>query len=247
LSITAPAQNVAISGPQFEAVHMNSTINGWLTDVMVHDTDNSISIGSGTKQITLDNVTVTHSLAFTGAAGPADFSLSGTRILVNKCFSRGNTGVWPFVAQAEVTGPVVLLNSGADSRGFAPHQRWATGLLADHSQFPGGSASTEGIAYSNRGSDGSGQGWDAGWAVAWNVASPHLLVQAPPGVINWCIGCIGTEDSKAAPGSSSILPNGIFELLGTHVTPTSLYLAQLCDRLGPAALTNIGYSSSNCR
>ncbi len=242
LSVTAPAADVDISMPQFQALSMNSVINGWLQDVVVHDTDNSISIGGGTKQITLDHVTITHSLAFTHSAGPSDFGISGTRILLNKCSSTGNTGVWAYVVQAEVTGPVVLLNSNSDSRGFAPHQRWATGLLADSSQFPGGSSGKEGVSYSNRGNFGSGQGWDAGWAVAWNVDSPHLLVQEPPGVNNWCIGCIGTEDSLAAPGSTTILPNGIYESLGTHVTPSSLYLAQLCDRLGATAVANIGYS-----
>jgi hypothetical protein len=244
LSITAPPQDVTLGGAQFQALGMNSTINGWLSDLMIHDTDNSTSIGGGTKQITVDNVTITHSIAFTGSAGPEDFGASGTRILFNKCFSKGNSGVWPFVVQAEVTGPVVLLNSGADSRGFAPHQRWATGLLADGSKFTGGTAGggKEGIAFSDRGNFGSGQGWDAGWSVAWNVESPNLLVQEPPGVNNWCIGCIGTEVSEVPPGGSTVAPNGIYESRGTHVTPSSLYLAQLCDRLGATAAANIGYS-----
>src|SRR5260370_7313528 len=242
LSVTAPAADVDISMPQFQALSMNTVINVWGQDLIVHYTDTSISIGGGTKQITLDNVTITHSLAFTHSAGPADFGISGTRILLNKCSSKGNTGVWAYVVQAEVTGPVVLLNSNSDSRGFAPHQRWATGLLADSSQFPGGSSGHEGVSYSNRGNFGSGQGWDAGWAVAWNVDSPHLLVQEPPGVNNWCIGCIGTEHSLAAPGSTTILPNDIYESLCTQVTPSSLYLAQLCDRLGATAVANIGYS-----
>ena len=85
LSVTAPAQDVDISMPQYQALSMNSTINGWLQDIVVHDTDNSINIGSGTKQITADNVTITHSLAFTHSAGPSDFGISGTRILLNKC------------------------------------------------------------------------------------------------------------------------------------------------------------------
>jgi hypothetical protein len=248
LSVTAPAQNVNLGGAQFQALGMNSTINGWLSDLIVHDTDNSISIGGGTKQITVDSVTITHSIAFTGSAGPADFSMSGTRILFNKCISKGNSGVWPFVAQAEVTGPLVLLNSEADSRGFAPHQRWATGLLADESKFPGGTSGggKDGIAFGDRGNFGSGQGWDAGWSVAWNVESPNLLVQEPPGVNNWCIGCIGAISTEVPPGGSSPAPNGIYESRGTHVTPASLYLAQLCDRLGASALTNIGYDSSSC-
>jgi hypothetical protein len=32
-----------------------------------------------------------------------------------------------------------------------------------------------------------------------------------------------------------------FESVGIPVAPKSLYLAQLCERLGPQALANIGY------
>lgn len=241
-SVVAPAQNSAISNPQYQALKMDAVIDGWAQDLVIHDTDNTITIGGATKQITLDNITVTHSLAFTQAAGPADFSISGTKNLANKCAVQGNTGVWAFVTQATVTGPIVLLNCSADQRGFAPHQRWATGLLADSCQFPGGTTSTPGIAYSNRGTSGSGQGWDAGWAVAWNVTSPDFLVQEPPGANNWCIGCVGTETSAAQPGGNgTLLPNGVYDSLGTPVTPSSLYLEQLRERLGNQTLVNIGY------
>jgi len=37
------------------------------------------------------------------------------------------------------------------------------------------------------------------------------------------------------------VPNGTFESVGAPVAPRSLYLAQLCERLGPQALASIGY------
>ena len=95
--------------------------------------------------------------------------------------------------------------------------------------------SRPGIAFSNRATAGSGHGWDVGWAVAWNVSSPLLLVQQPPGAMNWCIGCIG------APVTIAGTPNGIFDSLGKQVQPASLYLQQLRDRIGPDAVGNIGY------
>ena len=244
LSIAAPPADTNISMAEFQAISMSKLIDGWVQDVIAHDTDNTMTIGGGTKRITFDRVAVTHSVPFTNAAGPADFAVSGTQILLNECSSTGNDGVWPFVSQAEVTGPVVPLNCSADSRGFAPHQRWATGLLADGCHFPGGTSGTQGIAYSDRGTDGSGQGWDAGWAVAWNVTSPYFLVQEPPGADNWGIGCIGTETTGGAPGGPSRLPNGIYDSLGTPVTPSNLYLQQLCDRLGQSAVANIGYAGA---
>jgi hypothetical protein len=74
-----------------------------------------------------------------------------------------------------------------------------------------------------------------GWAVAWNVTSPFLLVQRPPGALNWCIGCVGT------PIVVGGTPNGIFDSPGIKVDPASLYLHQLQDRIGPDAVRNIGY------
>jgi hypothetical protein len=56
------------------------------------------------------------------------------------------------------------------------------------------------------------------------------------------IGCVG--ESKAMPrpfGSEPALPEGTKDSQGTPVTPRSLYLAQLAERLGVQALKNIGY------
>jgi hypothetical protein len=67
-----------------------------------------------------------------------------------------------------------------------------------------------------------------------------LLVQQPPGSQNWCIGCQGSVVVRAPAGSQTTPPNGVFDSLGAQVSPGSLYLAQLCDRLGPEAVANIG-------
>jgi hypothetical protein len=245
LRIVAPATTV--TSPLYQAATLSSVQNGWLRDLSIQDTENTFQLSNTNKQITLDSITVVHTVAQTNSAAPADFALSGTQILVNNCSVTGHGNTWPFVTQAQVTGPVVVLEAFADDRGFAPHQRWATGLLCDLCQFPSSFAGDKtGIAYSNRGNFGSGQGWDAGWSVAWNVATTDFLIQAPPGTHNWCIGCTGTVLSEAAPGSDgTILPNGIYESLGTPVTPGSLYLAQLKQRLGTRALRNIGYADTD--
>ena len=241
LSVIAPPADVDISLPQYTALSLSAVINAWARDIAIQDTQNSITLSNSVKQVTLDSVSVTHTITHSGSDAPADFSISGTQVLVNRCSVIGS-GVWPVVTQSRVTGPVAVLNFIASERGFSPHQRWATGLLCDGCQFPGATSGTPGIAYSNRGTDGSGHGWDAGWGVAWNVTTPYLLVQKPPGVDNWCIGCVGTELTKSMPGGNgTLLPNGIYDSLGTPVIPSSLYLEQLRERLGDGALANIGY------
>ena len=245
LAIVAP--NQAVTGTLYQAVTVSSVQDGWLRDLHIQDTENSITLSNTNKQITLDSVDVVHTYAQTNSAAPADFALSGTQILANNCSVTGHGNTWPFVAQAEVTGPVVVLKAYADDRGFAPHQRWATGLLCDSCQFPSSyMADKSGVSYSNRGDFGSGQGWDAAWSVAWNVTTTYFLIQQPPGTDNWCIGCTGTVLSEAAPGGDgTILPNGIYDSPGVPVTPGSLYLAQLKQRLGIRALHNIGYADTD--
>src|SRR5258708_5010948 len=157
------------------------------------------------SRVTLDSVRIVHSIPHSGAAAPADFAVSGTQVLLNRCSVDGE-GTWPVVTQAMTTGPIVVLNfTGSAHAGVSPHQRWATGLLVDNLRLPNTVARTPGIAFSNRKTAGSGHGWDVGWAVGWNITSPFLLVQQPPGAMNWCIGCIGEPVTRADT------PSGIFE------------------------------------
>jgi hypothetical protein len=234
LRVAAPFQDEPITNHQFTALLIDAALDSWARDIEVKETQNGVLIGAAARRITLDNIRIAHSRAHSGAAAPADFSLSGTQIFVNRCSVSGE-GTWPVVTQAAVTGPIVVLNFTSDERGIAPHQRWATGLLVDSARLKGSTERTPGIAFSNRKTAGSGHGWDIGWSIAWNVVSPYLLVQQPPGSTNWCIGCVGKPVEM--PG----IPNGIFDSPGKPVDPASLYLEQLRERLGDQALTNIGY------
>src|SRR5262249_37987382 len=236
------AQKILVDGKGLTAnipTRVDSIIDSWMEDVIGQETQNAFNVNNKAKRITLDNVINNVSTTQTRSAGTADFAITGTEVFVNNCQSNG-TGDWPLVTQATGAGPIAVLNfSSTQHAGISRHQRWTTGVLADNASIPNAPQSTPGIAYRNRGTAGSGQGWTTAWSVAWNVTTPWLLVSAAPGTENWCIGCVGSQTSTSDP-------NGIFDSLGAPVTPTSLYLAQLCERLGPSALTNIGYSASFC-
>lgn len=217
--------------------------DGWVKDVAVEDTQNTIALGSTVRRVTLENVHVRHALPFTGAASPADIAISGTQILVHRSSVSGKR-VWPIVTQVGVTGPNVVLEFTSDEAGIAPHQRWATGLLVDSSEFRSGTERRPNIAFSNRAHAGSGHGWSVGWAVAWNVKADYVLIQQPPGAKNWCIGCTGRPTPILWDGSqipTPEIPSETFESPGVPVRPASLYLEQLRERLGETAVRNIGY------
>jgi len=185
-------------------------------------------------------VDVQQKYAVTSSAKNFQFSANGTQILFDRCTGKGD-GLFYFATQARQEGPVVLLHSRFEGNGHVqPHQRWSTGLLVDSCEAPGG-----GIDLLNRGTMGSGHGWTIGWSVLWNNVAADFMVQQPPGAANWSIGDRGPHDTRPQPTSGKPkgpnLPMGIIESAGKPVEPASLYLQQLKDRLGQAAVKAIGY------
>jgi hypothetical protein len=224
MRVSAPPTDVPISDAQSTFLRLDAVSDAWVRDIAIDETQNAIVTGAAARRVTAQNVVIRHSIPHSGAAAPADFSISGTQILLDRCSVSGQ-GTWPVVTQANVTGPNVVLHFRADQAGVSPHQRWATGLLVDSSEFRNNTARRPGIAFSNRKTAGSGHGWDIGWAVAWNVTSDFFLLQQPPGAVNWCIGCVG--EPVPTPDSEP----GTFDSTGAGVNPPSLYLQQLKDRL----------------
>ena len=51
---------------------------------------------------------------------------------------------------------------------------------------------------------------------------------------------MGAQRTSAPPGGTEVEVQGAIDSPGQAVNPASLYLAQLCQRLGPTALKNIG-------
>lgn len=211
----------------------------WVKQVYFEETMNTTVLAG--NRITMEQVKITHTYPNLGASKPADFSFEGSQNLLNRCEATGDNTYFVWTSSL-VPGPNVMLNctfSGHGSR-IQPHQRWSTGLLVDNCTIVDG-----GIDFMNRGVAGSGHGWTMGWAVAWNSIAKTYIIQQSPGTVNWAIGCIGRREQTARLfDSSPILDEGTFESHGTPVTPQSLYLAQLADRLGQQAITHMGYASN---
>jgi len=144
--------------------------------------------------------------------------------LFQRNYSR--TGRHTFATGSRVTGPNVFLDcySAQMCSDSGPHHRWATGTLYDNIRDGE-------IRVRNRGSSGSGHGWAGNTNMLWNVTSVvgDVWVESPPGGKNWGIGCVGLLQRG----------DGYWEHWNTAVVPRSLYLQQLQDRLGPAAVAAV--------
>jgi hypothetical protein len=153
------------------------------------------------------------------------YLFSGQLSLYQRCYSKGARHA--FVVQARVCGPNVFLDCTSEEEYATsePHHRWSVGGLYDNVHAA--------MAIQDRQYMGSGHGWAGANYVVWN-GEGSLVCQRPPTAQNWAIGFVGKRASGAFDR-----PAGYWESFGTHVTPRSLYLQQLEDRLGPAAVAAI--------
>lgn len=235
LRIESPEQAINHTKALYYALRINGE-DCWAKDINAMETMESIGIGG--RRITVQQVNVIRRALHQGASKPAEFAPNGGQILLDRCSVEGDN-IWYVALGAGQTGPIVFLNCTFKGNGHVEgHQRWSTGLLMDNCSLPGG-----GIDFKNRGSMGSGHGWGTAWSVAWNCEAKSYVNQIPPGTCNWVIGSKGESTPLRRPfnKSGATLPVGIFDAHETPVAPQSLYLAQLKERLGDAALHNIGY------
>jgi hypothetical protein len=234
LHIESPPQPFNHTQPHFTALRINAQ-DSWVRDVIIEETMNSVAING--RRITLQRVAVNRKARHEGSSKPAEFAPNAGQLLLDRCSGIGEN-VWYAATGGGVSGPIVLLNCTFRGNGrVESHQRWSTGMLYDNCRVPEG-----GMEFRNRGSMGSGHGWTMGWGVAWNCEAKDFVIQNPPGAVNWMIGCIGENKPMPRPfGSGPNLAEGVKDSHGISVTPQSLYLTQLAERLGPQALKNIGY------
>jgi hypothetical protein len=241
LRFVAPQQTIALGQPEFSGMNIRDAADSWFRDLTFEDTTNGVSVNNGSERITFEQCDIEQHTHVTSSAKPADFAVSGSQILFDRCTGSGDSTFY-FATQDRGQGPVVVLHCRFLGNGhMQPHQRWFTGLLVDNCEVPGG-----GIDMMNRGEMGSGHGWAIGWGVAWNNSAQSFAMNTPPGSMIWSVGNTGEETDPAFPlfdggPPRPALQPATIESPGKPVKPQSLYLEQLRERLGKQALKNIGY------
>jgi len=233
-SAIAPATIIPVGDPTYQLVMTSALINGWIRNLAAQDTLQSVDIDTESKQVTVNNVAITHTITQTGTAEFEEFYIASATQILMDTVSDSADNMYFFATSSETQGPNVLRNGlFVGDLTIEPHQRWATGLLVESTQVLKGLSTQGGVNFRNRGDYGTGHGWTIGWGVVWNTTGGTLVIQQPPGSNNWCIGCIGTQGTLTAPpGTGPVMPQGSIDSSGTNVFPASLYQAQLWQRLG---------------
>ncbi|AWI10253.1 glycosyl hydrolase family 28-related protein [Ereboglobus luteus] len=231
LRIQSPEQPVNHSKKLYSAIRMKAE-DSWMRDVRIEETMDSVSVNG--RRITLERVDVIRKARHEGSSKPAEFAPNGGQILLSRCSVEGDN-VWFVATGSRHVGPIVILECTFNGKSrLEGHMGWTTGMLVDNCKLPDG-----GIDFKNRGTAGSGHGWGLGWSVAWNCVAKTHTIQQPASAFNWAIGCTWLDKDAAR---REIKNPGTFDSNDKPVTPRSLYLTQLRERLGPEALRAIGYS-----
>ncbi len=227
-STYAAGQETSDEAHAWIGVQLEALEHAWVRDVTaLHFGWAAVSVEGKARFVTVQDCEMLDPVSQITGGRRYSFNVDGQRTLVQRVRTRG--GRHDFVNGAKVLGPNVFLDGVAEDThaDIGPHHRWTTGTLFD--RIKGGE-----MAVQDRGDYGTGHGWSGAQIVFWNVEASSLACERPPGAENWCIGLVG----RHVPGRLA-RTDGHFELEGRHASPSSLFLAQLEDRLGPAAVLAI--------
>lgn len=228
---TGTVNGTADSGP-FTALRLGAIYNSWVRDVTVRYVSHGFVTRNGAQFNTLQDIAyLDPRYGETQGARRYVFLYEGNAAfnLIQRCYNQG--GRHTFVIGALVPGPNVFLDCLAvgDSNDSGPHHRWSTGTLYDN---------TKGymLRAQNRRYSGTGHGWAGAQQMFWNTEHDIYVVQAPPFAMNWSVGQVGAIAPGKFPPEE---PAGTVQSMGQVVSPRSLYLQQLRDRLGEQAVINV--------
>jgi hypothetical protein len=204
--------------------------HGWVRNATaLHFVYSMVGTARGSKWITVQDCVSREPISRRMGARRFTFALRGQLAFVQRCHS--DKGRHSFMMGQPTASGNVFLDCKATNpySSSEPHERWATGGLYDNVQAPLTARFWKNINI----------GWAGANTVFWNCEG-SFLVQKPPTAQNFAFGHIGVHAVVFnIPLQDSTKEAGHIESLDRHVAPRSLYLTQLRERLGDAAVRNI--------
>jgi hypothetical protein len=208
--------------------------NGWVRNsTALHFVYSMVGTARGSKWMTVQDCVSREPISRRMGARRFTFALRGQLALVQRCHS--DKGRHSFMTGQPTASGNVFLDCRATNpySSSEPHEQWATGSLYDNVEAPLTARFWKNISI----------GWAGANTVFWNCEG-SFLVQKPPTAQNFSFGHIGVDAVVFnIPLQDPTKEGGYIESLDRHVTPRSLYLTQLRERLGDAAVRHIAAAS----
>jgi hypothetical protein len=204
-------------------ISMENVKNAWVRQVnFKHFAGGAVSLLKSAQQITVEDCIATEPVSEIAAFRRHTFYTEGQQTLFQRCYSE--YGYHDFaVGGFGTTGP----NAFVECESYLPYSNsgaigsWATGVLFDVVYIDG-----EALSYNNREQNGRGAGWTAANSVIWETSASKIDCYSPPTAQNWAFGVWG----------GIMIGNGHWKDVNNHITPRSLFYAQLQERLSDSSL-----------
>ena len=169
------------------------------------------------SRVTVEDCISEHPVSEIAAFRGHTFYTEGEMTLFQRCYSEH--GYHDFaVGGYGTTGPNAFVQCVA----YMPYSfsgaigSWATGVLFDVVNIDG-----DALSFANQGQLARGSGWTAANSVIWESSASKMEVPNPPTAENWAFGVWGQYAG-----------NGHWKEVNSHISPRSLFYAQLEKRLG---------------
>jgi hypothetical protein len=209
-------------------INISNAKNVWVRNMTaLHFGTSVVMASAGTKWITIQDCESKEPVSQRWGGRRFIFQMNGQFCLVQRCVSQ--KGRHSFVLQgSEASGNVFLECTAVNPYSTSePHNHWVNGVLYDNVKAPLTARFWDFII-----------GWAGANIVMWNCEG-DFLVQQPPTAQNYSFGHVGINAVVFNAGLQDLTkPNGYVESMDKHVTPRSLYLTQLKERLGADAVKN---------
>lgn len=209
-------------------INIANAKNVWIRNMTaLHFGSSVIQANPGTKWITVQDCDSREPVSMRWGGRRFTFQMNGQFCLVQRCVSQ--KGRHSFVLQTAAASGNVFLECTAVNpySSSEPHNHWVNGVLYDNVKAPLTARFWDFII-----------GWAGANIVFWNCEGDYLI-QQPPTAQNYSFGHIGVNAVVFNAALQDLTKaNGHTESMDRHVTPRSLYLTQLQERLGAEAVRN---------
>lgn len=217
-------------------IHIDNAVNAWVRDISAsYFAGSAVLLGQGSKWVTVQDCAAAEPVSYCAGWRRYVYQICGQLCLVQRCES--TKGRHTFVMCGfQTCGPNVFLDC-VEHRKYGssePHMSLVTGALYDNVH----------TAITLRYAKSSIARWMSVNGTLWNCEGMFICQQPPVGQ-NYAFGQIGIH---AMIFNRNLIdygkPQGHIESWDRHVSPRSLYLAQLRERLGDDAVQAIAGDSA---
>lgn len=185
--------------------------------IFKHFAGSAVILQPTASRITVEDCLALAPVSEIGGMRRQTFLTMGQQTLIQRCYSE--QGIHDFAAGYCAAGPNAFVQcESRESLGFSGAiDIWAPGLLFDVVNIDG-----HNLAFKNLGIHKNGAGWNSGNSTFWQCTAAEIECYTPaPGLENRSHGCWAQFSG-----------NGVWSEANSHVTPRSLFYAQLEARLG---------------